>query len=106
MEVNKIMTRFGLPSIFRRLSQAGHGGGCSWEANFNCIEGNLFTGSVRTANVPIVVNLRQDPFERYPFESDMYRRWQAGQALDAGPRAGCRRELSAVVQGLPAESEV
>jgi arylsulfatase A-like enzyme len=48
-----------------------------WKINFNWIEGNLFTGSVKTANVPIVVNLRQDPFERYPFESDMYRRWQA-----------------------------
>jgi arylsulfatase A-like enzyme len=48
-----------------------------WKINFKWIEGNLFTGSIKTANVPIVVNLRQDPFERYPFESDLYRRWQA-----------------------------
>jgi arylsulfatase len=27
--------------------------------------------------VLIVVNLRQDPFERYSFELDFYRRWQA-----------------------------
>jgi arylsulfatase len=48
-----------------------------WKINFKWIEGNLFTGSIRTANVPIIVNLRQDPFERYPFESEFYRRWQA-----------------------------
>jgi arylsulfatase len=28
-------------------------------------------------NVPMVVNLREDPFERTPFESETYRRWQA-----------------------------
>ena len=27
--------------------------------------------------MPLVVNLRQDPFERTPFESDFYRRFQA-----------------------------
>lgn len=27
--------------------------------------------------MPLVVNLRQDPFERTPFESDSYRRFQA-----------------------------
>jgi arylsulfatase len=48
-----------------------------WKISFKWIEGNLCTGTIKTANVPIVVNLRQDPFERYPFESDMYRRWQA-----------------------------
>lgn len=47
-----------------------------WKINFKWIEGNLFTGSIKTANVPIIVNLRQDPFERYPFESEFYRRWQ------------------------------
>ena len=31
-------------------------------------------------NVPLVTNLREDPFERAPFESDMYRRW-AGDKL-------------------------
>jgi arylsulfatase len=30
--------------------------------------------------VPLVVNLREDPFEKTPFESDMYRRW-AGDKL-------------------------
>jgi arylsulfatase len=47
---------------------------------FSWIEGNLFTGKRTSMNVPLVVNLRQDPFERTPFESDMYRRW-AGDKL-------------------------
>lgn len=48
-----------------------------WKVHFAWIEGHLFSGRRTSANVPLVVNLRQDPFERTPFESDLYRRWQA-----------------------------
>ncbi len=48
-----------------------------WKIHFSWIEGNLFTGKRTTANVPLVVDLRADPFERAPFESDLYRRWAA-----------------------------
>jgi arylsulfatase A-like enzyme len=48
-----------------------------WKIEFAWIEGNLFTGKRTSSNVPLVVNLREDPFERTPFESDMYRRWAA-----------------------------
>jgi arylsulfatase len=48
-----------------------------WKIHFAWIEGHLFTGKRTTANVPLVINLRQDPFERTPFESDFYRRFQA-----------------------------
>jgi arylsulfatase A-like enzyme len=48
-----------------------------WKIHFAWIEGHLFTGTRTTANVPLVVNLREDPFERTPFESDSYRRFQA-----------------------------
>ncbi|MBA2964949.1 MULTISPECIES: arylsulfatase [Ramlibacter] len=48
-----------------------------WKITFSWIEGHLFSGSRKSANVPLVVNLRQDPFERTPFESDSYRRFQA-----------------------------
>jgi arylsulfatase len=47
-----------------------------WKISFSWIEGHLFTGKRTSANVPLVVNLRQDPFERAPFESDSYRRFQ------------------------------
>src|SRR5450432_4349882 len=49
----------------------------AWKLHFAWIEGNLFTGRRTSANVPLVVNLRQDPFERTPFEADSYRRFQA-----------------------------
>jgi len=48
-----------------------------WKIHFAWIEGHLFSGKRTSANVPLVVNLRQDPFERTPFESDSYRRFQA-----------------------------
>jgi arylsulfatase A-like enzyme len=48
-----------------------------WKITFSWIEGHLFTGKRTSANVPLVVSLRQDPFERTPFESDSYRRFQA-----------------------------
>jgi arylsulfatase A-like enzyme len=46
-----------------------------WKIEFSWVKGNLFTGQVQSMNVPIVVNLRQDPFERFPDESLMYTRW-------------------------------
>ncbi len=49
----------------------------NWKIHFAWIEGHLFTGKRTAANVPLVVNLRQGPFERTPFESDFYRRFQA-----------------------------
>ena len=51
-----------------------------WKIQFSWIEGNLFTGKRTSMNIPLVTNLREDPFERAPFESDMYRRW-AGDKL-------------------------
>jgi arylsulfatase A-like enzyme len=48
-----------------------------WKIHFAWIDGHLFSGKRTSANVPLVVNLRQDPFERTPFESDFYRRFQA-----------------------------
>jgi hypothetical protein len=46
-----------------------------WKLSFKTIRGNLFTGTGDTTNVPIVTNLRMDPFERCPTESMLYGRW-------------------------------
>ncbi len=48
-----------------------------WKISFAWIEGNLFTGKRVAQNVPIVTNLRQDPFERYYGNSGAYERWWA-----------------------------
>jgi arylsulfatase len=47
----------------------------AWKLSFKTIEGNLFTGKEDSTNVPLVTNLRQDPWERYQDESMMYARW-------------------------------
>ena len=39
------------------------------------MEGNIAVGKVFQPNMPVVVNMRQDPFERYFGESQMYPRW-------------------------------
>jgi len=46
-----------------------------WKISFKTIEGNLFTGKEDSTNVPLVTNLRQDPWERYQYESMLYGRW-------------------------------
>jgi arylsulfatase len=48
-----------------------------WKITFKFIEGNLASGTLKQPNMPVVVNLRQDPFERYYGESQMYFRWAA-----------------------------
>lgn len=46
-----------------------------WKLSFKTIKGNLFTGTEESTNVPLVTNLRQDPWEKYPDESMLYGRW-------------------------------
>ena len=46
-----------------------------WKLSFKTVKGNLFTGSEESTNVPLVTNLRQDPWEKYPDQSMMYARW-------------------------------
>ena len=51
-----------------------------WKLHFKIMEGNLVTAQLKQLNMPVVVNLRQDPFERFSTESQMYFRW-AGDKL-------------------------
>src|SRR3984957_19549781 len=48
-----------------------------YKISFATIEGNLFSGRRVTTNVPIVTNLRMDPFERFYEESGEYETWWA-----------------------------
>jgi arylsulfatase A-like enzyme len=48
-----------------------------WKISFKIMEGNIANGQLKQTNMPIVVNLRQDPFERFYFESQMWFRWGA-----------------------------
>jgi len=46
-----------------------------WKVSFKTIQGNLFTGKEDSTNVPLVTNLRVDPWERYQSQSMLYGRW-------------------------------
>jgi arylsulfatase len=46
-----------------------------WKIHFKIMEGNIASAQLKPLNAPQVINLRQDPFERYPGESLMYFRW-------------------------------
>jgi arylsulfatase A-like enzyme len=50
-----------------------------WKVSFKTIKGNLFTGKEDSTNVPLVTNLREDPWERYQDESLLYGRWWGDQ---------------------------
>jgi arylsulfatase A-like enzyme len=52
----------------------------AWKISFKTILGNLFTGHETSTNVPLVTNLRADPWERYQTESLLYGKWW-GQKL-------------------------
>ncbi len=56
-----------------------------WKLSFKTIVGNLFTGHVTETNLPLVTNLRQDPWERYQVESGMYLRWWGEKLWTAVP---------------------
>ena len=48
-----------------------------WKLHFTLMEGPINEAYRKTPSWPVVINLRQDPYERFPFESQMYLRWMA-----------------------------
>jgi Sulfatase len=59
----------------------------AWKVTFKTIEGNLFTGTPESTNVPLVTNLRADPWERYQTEAPMYSRWWGEKLFTLVPAA-------------------
>jgi arylsulfatase len=77
-----------------------------WKIHFAWIEGHLFSGKRTSANVPLVVNLRQDPFERTPFESDSYRRFQADKLWTLVPAQAIAGKFIASFKDYPPSQRV
>jgi arylsulfatase len=48
-----------------------------WKVNFAVLEGNIVTGVRQVPGWPLIINLRADPYEKAPHESQMYLRWYA-----------------------------
>jgi arylsulfatase len=46
-----------------------------WKVNFAGIDGNIALGTRKVMGWPLIVNLKADPYEKMPFESQMYMRW-------------------------------
>ncbi len=49
----------------------------NWKIHFKVQEGNLQDSVLRKVNMPYVISLRQDPYERFMRDSKMYWRWWA-----------------------------
>ena len=75
-----------------------------WKVAFKTIKGNLLTGTVESTNVPLVTNLRQDPWERYQEESMSYGRWWGDKLWTLIPERRHHRPVPGVVQGVSAQS--
>jgi hypothetical protein len=67
----------------------------NWKIHFKIMEGNLAEATLKPLNMPQVINLRQDPFERFPRESNMYFRWYADKmwTLQKEMRKLCGKEV-------------
>jgi arylsulfatase A-like enzyme len=72
-----------------------------WKINFAGVEGNIASGSRKVTNWPLLVNLRADPYEKMPFESDMYLRWYADNLWLFVPVQGKVKEFLATIPEYP-----
>jgi arylsulfatase len=48
-----------------------------WKVHFATLEGNIVNAWRKIPAWPVVINLRADPYEKAPHESEMYMRWMA-----------------------------
>ena len=60
----------------------------AWKVTFKTITGNLFTGKEDSTNVPLVTNLRADPWERYQSEGMLYGKWWGEKLWAMMPAVG------------------
>jgi hypothetical protein len=72
-----------------------------WKITFQMIEGNMFNGRLVSPNMPTVVNLRQDPFERYPTESLTYMNWMMDKGWAFLPAQGIVGQFLQSFQQFP-----
>jgi arylsulfatase len=72
-----------------------------WKVHFSIIEGNLTTAYRKSPSWPIIVNLRQDPYERAPGESLMYLRWQGEKMWTMVPAQAIVSDFLASFKDFP-----
>ena len=77
-----------------------------WKLHFTILEGGINTSYRKTPAWPLVINLRMDPFERAPKESQMYIRWMADQMWTFVPAQQIVGKFLQTFQEFPPSQEV
>jgi arylsulfatase len=72
-----------------------------WKLAFSTIKGNLFTGEKQSTNMPLVTNLRADPWERYQDQSMLYGRWWGEQLWAMVPAGAVCKEFLDTFEEFP-----
>ena len=72
-----------------------------WKLSFRIMEGNLLTSTSKAPNMPIVCNLRMDPFERDATESAMWMRWASDKLWTFVPAQQIVGEFLATFKDFP-----
>jgi arylsulfatase len=72
-----------------------------WKLSFRVMEGNLLTSTAKSPNMPIVCNLRLDPFERMSGESAMWMRWASDKLWTFVPAQQIVGEFLATFKEYP-----
>jgi arylsulfatase len=78
----------------------------AWKISFKTIEGNLFTGYEHQGNVPVMTNLRADPWERYQKESMLYGKWWAKKLWTVVPAGAVTGKYLQTFKDYPPSQKV
>ncbi len=78
----------------------------AWKVSFKTIEGNLFTGYEHQSNVPVMTNLRADPWERYQKESMLYGKWWAQKLWTVVPAGAVTAQYLQTFKDYPPSQKV
>jgi hypothetical protein len=73
----------------------------AWKITFKTIVGNLFSGKEDSTNVPLVTNLRVDPWERYQTESTSYGEWWGEKLWIMIPASGLVEQFLGTFREYP-----
>ena len=74
-----------------------------WKITFKTIVGNLFSGKEESTNLPLVTNLRVDPWERYQTKIHVLWRMVGEGIVGHDASHGYRGSVPLHLQGLPAQ---
>jgi arylsulfatase len=73
----------------------------NWKIHFAIQHGNIATAVREVPGWPMIINLRADPYEKAPHESDMYRRWMADNMWLFVPAQSVIGEFMATIPDYP-----